>query len=158
MLAITLLDQGRPAEARTELECLTLDVLAAHGIDVSSPAHEEISESELDKAFAQAETDADQLIDPNRVAEEAVVHVDIGADEELAEGLDALEPGSAFATATMAELLEAQGDETSAQRIRAALDPSTPAAPQKASQEDLRREQLVATLEGWLTNLRGDRS
>lgn len=179
VLASVLIDQGRVAEARDELEPLTEAVLASHGIVfepelAASGASVEaaLSESELDDAFEQAETDTDELITPNRVAEAAVAHVDAGAGDGIDEGArvegsagdgvapgvlgTAIEPGSAFATATMAELLARQGDESGAERIRAALGPVTEAPTEEAS-EDVAAHQVVGTLERWLQNIRGDR-
>lgn len=176
VLALTLLDQGRVDAARAELERLAKHVLLTPDVPTAAPAgpdREGLSDSELDAAFARAETDTEELIDPNRVAEEAVARVDVGASDGLDEGADALEPGSAFATATMARLLEAQGDEKGARRIRSALGgapadaaatprskhpPDSPAAAPGARQEEHRRDQRLATLERWLANLRGGRS
>lgn len=180
VLALTLLDQGRVDQARNELERLARPVLVGHDVRVPARAREPLSESELDDAFARAETDTDELIDPNRVAEEAVAHVDAGASDGLDEGADdagasdalgegaddGLEPP--FATATMAQLLEAQGDERGARRIRSSLEaghpetpsasPPDPAAAAPAAREESRRARQIATLERWLAKLRGDRS
>ena len=181
VLGFVLLDQGRTEEARLELESLTAGVLASHGISLppgpgASPpaadpdAEASISDAELDDAFGQAETDTDELIDPNRVAAAAVAHLEATADDDIDEMplADALEPGSAFATATMAGLLEQQGDETGAERIRAALEPAAASATPEVAAETLggsavldehpaSRPDLIGTLERWLTNLRGDR-
>jgi hypothetical protein len=69
---------------------------------------------------------------------------------------DVLEPGSAFATETMAGLLEQQGDESGAERIRAALDPAAPTT-SEGVREMTTPPDVIGTLERWLTNLRGDR-
>jgi hypothetical protein len=57
-----------------------------------------------------------------------------------------------FATRTMAELLERQGDREGAARIRSRIERSRtlPAAPSAAD----RRRQLLNELERWLVNLR----
>ncbi|MGH0030000.1 MAG: hypothetical protein ACQGVC_09430 [Myxococcota bacterium] len=169
VLALVLLDQGRDADARDQLEGLTPAMLAAAG--VTAPEHaavldadDSLSEGELEAAFQQAETDAEQLITPDRVAAEAVAHVDAGAAdgyEEAAAEPVGVESGSAFVTASMAELLERQGDESGAERIRAALASSAP-APVAPSVDEAkapsRRQKQIATLERWLANIRGDRS
>ncbi len=107
------------------------------------------SESELEAAFDAAETDRDALIDPNRVAEEALEAVDRGAADGVPEDHDALSPGSPFATASMAALLADQGDVHGAERIRASLPPASPTPSE-------RRSRVIATLEGWLSNIRGE--
>jgi hypothetical protein len=154
-LGLVLMEQGRTSEARGVLARLLDEAVASH-TEGPPPAEASLSEAELDLAFERAETDRDELIDPNRVAEAAVAHVDAAADDGIDEsaGRDAL-IGGAFATATMAELLERQGDETGASRIRAAL--GAPAAA-SAGHGSARRQQWIDTLERWLGNLRGDRA
>jgi hypothetical protein len=127
-------------------------------------APDSLSDAELDDAFEQAETDAEQLIDPNRVAQEAILHADSGAAEGLrvdsAEG--PLGPGQAFLTETMANLLDRQGDARGAARIRAALaaeaSPRREAPPRRDQHlaRVQRRTRTVAVLERWLANLRRD--
>jgi tetratricopeptide (TPR) repeat protein len=165
VLALVLLDQGRESDARHPLERVVAERLAAAGFSFESKGGGDLSDggpsdAELDVAFHQAETDRDQLITPNRVAEEAVERVDAGAAEGLDEGM--LGPGSAFATATMAELLARQGDEAGAQRIRAALVPPAPtgevARTPAPGRRGTDRERRIATLERWLANIRGDLS
>jgi predicted Zn-dependent protease len=161
VLTLALLDQGRIAEAREELERMSTEVLTSQGVS-AQPEADSVSEAELDDAFDQAETDHDELIDPNRVAEEAVAHVDFHADtgEETddADAASTLEPGSAFATATMAELLERQGDEGGAERIRASLGRAANSPmEQQVAADDHDRAYRIETLERWLSNIRGDR-
>ena len=160
VLALALLDQGRIAEAREELERMSTEVLTTHGVS-AQPQDDSVSDAELDDAFEQAETDTDELIDPNRVAEEAVAHADFHADagEDLDDGdvASTLEPGSAFATATMAELLERQGDEGGAERIRAALGPADDSSTEEVAADDHDLQHWIDTLERWLSNIRGDR-
>lgn len=178
VLACVLLEQGRSEDARTELEWLTGDVLTAHGIPSGGAAEPDLSDAELDDAFEQAETDTDELIDPNRVAEEAVVRVDARAGDGLREagaadatggdphgaGGEDILSGSAFVTATMAELLERQGDARGARRIRDALEPAPAVASRAGSPvaaggpaADSGRQRRIDTLERWLHNIRGDR-
>lgn len=160
VLALVLLDQGQDEDARTQLDPLLADRLASAGFSFKERTaadgvpDADVSDAELELAFRQAETDADRLITPNRVAEEALDRVDAGAAEGLDE--DVLEPGSAFATATMAELLARQGDSRGAERIRASLESKPRPQPPDASPSG--RERRIATLERWLANIRGGRS
>jgi hypothetical protein len=159
LLALVLGDARRGAEARAELLQIGTRLLAA-----SEPVQElapdaTLSEDELEDAFAQAETDREQLIDPNRVAAEAVLHADAGADDGLREDAaeSAYTPGRTFVTETMARLLDTQGDARGAARIRAALtaegdERSMPGRPERAT----RRKHKVAILERWLANLRSN--
>ncbi len=148
-LSLALLDQNRVAEAQGELERVAGDALAAEGVglDAAAPAatHEfetVLSEDELDSAFAEAETDRDQVIDADRIAQEAMQHIDGGLAAELST------PGTSFVTHTLADLLEGQGDPEAASRVRAAIEQAPPSA----------RESILETLEGWLENLhRGKR-
>jgi tetratricopeptide (TPR) repeat protein len=160
-LGLALIDQGRGREARSLLAQLLDDAVSALAAP-AAPAHGALSEAELDMAFDRAETDMGELIDPDRVAAAAVAHVDAGADDGLDEGA-AREPlpiGGAFATETMAELLERQGDRSGASRIRAALgSPPAPAGhASRAGHAPASRQQWIDTLERWLGNLRGDRA
>ena len=75
----------------------------------------------------------------------------------LAEGqaeTDALAPGSAFATESMAALLERQGDDAGAARIRGSLAGEAPRDEDPESPPN--RVRVVATLERWLANIRGE--
>lgn len=160
VLALVLLEEGREDDARRQLGPLVAERLAASGFSFKERTESDrapdadVSDAELELAFREAETDPDRLITPNRVAEEALAQVDAGAAEGIDESV--LEPGSAFATATMAELLARQGDARGAERIRAALE-SRP-RPQSADTSAGGRERRIATLERWLANIRGGRS
>lgn len=164
VLALCLLDQGRIREARNEFGRVTELLLARDGVSVPAQLAETVSESEWDAAFDAAETDRDALIDPNRIAEEAVASVDQSAASGLPEDAAGHEEfsntplvaGSAFATASMATLLERQGDEASAARIRQELDTLAPSlSSDEKSEEPLRRAYWIQELERWLLNLRG---
>jgi hypothetical protein len=144
VLALVLLDQGRIDEARRELAARASESLSAHGIEA------DISDSELDRAFDVAEPDRDQLVDADRVAQEAMRDADLDRPEELAS--DAIDPE--FATGAMAELLERQGDSDGASRIRAALEVNAEAANATSAPPRAARERTIATLEQWLRNLR----
>jgi hypothetical protein len=151
LLALVLGDARRGADARAELLQIGTRLLAAH--DAGAEA---LSEDELEDAFAQAETDRDELIDPNRVAAEAVLHADAGADDGLREDAaeSAYTPGRTFVTETMARLLDTQGDARGAARIRAALSAEGTEQRVPAPARNTRRKQTVAVLERWLANLR----
>lgn len=154
LLALVLWDQGREDEARGELSRVGARILATR----AATAAETVSEAELDVAFEEAETDAEQLIDPNRVAAEAILHADSGATEGLREdyGDPPDTPGQAFVTETMARLLDRQGDARGAARIRAVLAAESPPPRERRRQRSRQRAHAVAILERWLANLRRD--
>lgn len=158
LLALVLSDQGRPAEAHSELERIASTLLSAQDIAARAAASGALSDAELDDAFAEAETDAEQLIDPNRVAAEAILHADSGAGEGLREdgGEGAQGTGQAFVTETMARLLDRQGDARGAARIRAALAAEVPPRRDLRLARAQRRTRTVVVLERWLANLRRD--
>jgi hypothetical protein len=152
-LALALLDQGRVDEARRELASRAAESFAARGA-AAGPATSrdfdvEVTEGELERAFAAAEPDRDQVVDADRVAQEAMREANLELPEALSASSDPI-----FATRTMAELFENQGDADAASRIRAALaaDPGVPSA--APSDDPTRRERVIATLESWLANLR----
>jgi hypothetical protein len=162
-LALALLDQGRVDDARRELASRVAESFAARGIEtpgfrprtIDSPAGAsgfdvEITERELERAFDAAEPDADQVVDADRVAQEAMR----GADLELPEETPDLATDPVFATSTMAELLERQGDAEGASEIRATLEPDERRSRGMSFGDGDRREQIIATLENWLANLR----
>jgi hypothetical protein len=154
LLALVLWDQGREDEARGELSRIGARILATR----AAAAAEVVSEAELDVAFAEAETDAEQLIDPNRVAAEAILQADAGAAEGLREdsGDPSFAPGQAFVTETMARVLDRQGDARGAARIRAALAAEGPPPRERRRLRTRQRAYTVAMLERWLANLRRD--
>ena len=135
-LGLELLEDGR-SEAAAE-------ALAAALRGASGGLGEALSEVEIERAFAAAQPVADEVIDADRVAQQALRELD----------RDALAaPPATFATGTMADLLERQGDAEGARRIRASLSgreaPARPRPPRRAD-----RERIVATLERWLSNVR----
>ena len=139
-LALALLDQRRVDAAREELAGL----LAA---GAEHPA--ELSEQELEAAFEHAEPEAEQLMDADRVAELALREAELGPADEIS---PAGAGDSVFATRTMAELLERQGDRAGAERIRSRLGRSREAAAGASSNDP--RGRVVRELERWLANLR----
>ena len=117
----------------------------------------ELSDRELDVAFEQAEPDADQVVDADRIAQEVLT-------EPESVGDIAARPASPFATRTMADLLASQGDTERASRIRANLESEGDASDwdwgqtpgETAGRDDSAGK--LETLEGWLANLRGGRT
>jgi tetratricopeptide (TPR) repeat protein len=137
-LALALLDLRRADGARDVLERALR----------SGPAHAAgVSEQELEDAFARAEPDLDQVVDADRVAERALREAEVEPSDEI----EPVPPDSPFATRTMADLLERQGDRAGAARIRSGLE--RPRAAQPAPAPDPRRR-VVKELERWLANLR----
>jgi hypothetical protein len=140
VLALALLDQDRLAEARVELE----QVLSA-----AEELPAELSEQELSEAFEHAEPEREHLLDADRVAQQALREAELGPADEI---LPPHATDSLFATRTMAELLERQGDRAGAERIRDRLERVQDDA-QGGSPGD-RRGRVVRELERWLVNLR----
>jgi hypothetical protein len=140
--ALELLDAGRGAEARR----LLARAAAAGALEPAPRAAVGggIDEAELERAFAAAEPERAQMWDADGVAEAALRQVGEGdAPDWPAAEPQAAELPAGFATATMAELLERQGDAAGASRIRAGLAPARPA-----------QQRVIATLERWLENVR----
>ncbi len=143
VLCLTLQDQGRADEARLELERAADELL---GAEVSTGDYSgEISENELETAFDHAEADVEQLVDADRLAEQAIKEAEFGLPED-------------FNTPTMANLLEAQGDSDGAERIRSSLESGY-------AEEDVGeglfpldgpedKQKTLKTLELWLGNVR----
>ncbi len=154
--SLELLELGETQEARRELE-RALAPGGPSGVAPLAEFSEGVSDQELDHAFEAAEPETDQMLDADRVAQVAMRQ----ADEALGEDLAPDEVGTTFATRTMADLLERQGDVEGAARIRASLAEAVAEAPlgQPVSEGTPggrpSRRQVVATLERWLENLRG---
>ncbi len=163
-LGLALLDLGRLDEARSELTRV-LDAVPDHALAQAAlpepePAPvaeaellDEIADGELEQAFAAAEAERDEMMDADGVAAAVVRAVESESNEA-----DDAEPDEApieppFATRSMADLLERQGREDEAQRLRATLE----VAPVEEPEPVRERERMVRTLEGWLQNLRKGR-
>ena len=113
---------------------------------VQSDPLADLAENELERAFDHAEAETAEVWTTNRVAEAALRAVERGEPE----GVRLHEPDSPFATETVANLLERQGDPGRARAIRRALTDEAAAA---ALEPDARKR-WVSTLERWLDNLR----
>jgi tetratricopeptide (TPR) repeat protein len=151
-LALALLDLGRAAEALAVLEPLATAMLARHGLDPSDTppptaetASDELTDQELEHAFEAAEPERDHMRDADDVAQEAIRE----ADRELSRALEP-PPSVPFATRTVADLLESQGDAEGASHIRAVLEAD-------GELEDDHHRHIVGELERWLENLQGER-
>lgn len=105
----------------------------------------ELREDEIDQAFDIAEAQADQMFNPNSIAEEAMLNVDdvMGIDELNNEFRVSEHP--VFATETMANLLEGQGDFDEADEIRSSI-PQVDATARGLEEVD---EQHAFTLDGY---------
>jgi hypothetical protein len=137
-----LANPGRIGELCHQLETWADGVLGPAEPAPAAP-RAEVSDVEFDRAFAAAEPELAQMITPDSIAEEAALFADQAIEER-----SPLASSGAFATRTMAELLEQQGDRRGAARIRAALgDPADGPPVHKDAA-------LIAVLEHWLENAR----
>ncbi len=151
VLALVLLDGDRGEEAREVLErCAeaSRDRVAADSLDTGEVFTDRVSESELDSAFESAETNREEMFDADAIAQRAMRETESDFSDELTS------PTSSFATRTVAELLEKQGDDRGASRIRAIVDSPAGTQPGAANSRD-RHDQTIQQLERWLVNLRG---
>jgi len=140
---LELLEADRSEEARRELAQAVAPRSEPSALDG------DVTDLELEHAFDRAHPVADEVVDADRVAREAIREVD---RELLAERA---EPPAAFATGTMAELLERQGDVEGARRIRESLahrEVRRETPPRLRPRPD--RARVLATLEQWLGNVR----
>jgi len=122
----------------------------AAGFDV------DVTEGEIAQAFDSAEPDQDQVVDADRVAQDAMRDAALDQPEAVS-----VSSGRMFATQTMAELLERQGDAEGAAQIRVTLEEDAGPFDSGADLNRLdppdRRERVITVLEHWLENLRGGR-
>ncbi|NNL66070.1 MAG: hypothetical protein HKP30_07510 [Myxococcales bacterium] len=136
-----------------------------------------VDDDELDDAFAEAESDREQMFGADEVAQAALATVPEDEDDDLVEAhprsfVDSVTASAdaPFATETVAGLLEQQGHADDAEALRARIAPAPerdepeilpPPEPETITPPETpdaspRRSQ--ATLERWLDNLRRDRS
>jgi hypothetical protein len=169
---LELLEAGRSEEARRVLAAAVRRPAAARG-------GEELADLELERAFERARPVAEEGVDAERVAPLAMREVERVAQPAMREAdrepaARPAAPPAPFATRTMAELLERQGDATGARRIRDALaarearsearparEAGSEAAPPRENRSGPRavagrrdRARVLATLERWLENVR----
>ncbi len=156
VLLLMLQDAGRGAELRRHLESWADDAVRRWDRMAPPPVllpeaeidDADLSDREIDRAFDTAEPDREQMITPDTVAEEATLRAD-----GLFAAQSPLESTSTFATRTMAELLERQGDLQGAARIRAVLERGN-SRPGSGAPAPQRHAAMIATLERWLENAR----
>ncbi|MBW2494389.1 MAG: tetratricopeptide repeat protein [Deltaproteobacteria bacterium] len=149
VLALTLLDQDRIDEARRVIEGWADTNLGVEVTDDSTSAGDfsgEVSDVELESAFASAETDRDEVIDADAIAQQAMREAKFDPADEFTS------PNSSFATRTVADLLSKQGDEDGASRIRAVVDSAASAT---AATGRNTKAKKIARLERWLSNIKG---
>lgn len=145
-LGLALLDQGRAAEARAELEraleTCSEHVLARRALAGLGAAPEGDLEGEIEQALAAARPESEAMLDANELAAEAMRR--LGVDERGE--LDTSER-SPFATRTVAELLERQGEPGRAETVRRSLER------RGGSGEPDRRARVITRLERWLARI-----
>ncbi len=108
VMALVLLDQSRDEEARQVIADWADTNLGVEVTDesVSGEAFDaEVSDGELEIAFESAETDRDEVIDADAIAQQAVSEAELDPADEF------VSADSSFATRTVADLLAQQGDE-----------------------------------------------
>jgi hypothetical protein len=149
VMALVLLDQSRDEEARQVVADWADANLGVEVTDESVSGESfdaEVSDGELEVAFESAETDRDEVIDANAIAQQAVSETEFDPADEF------VSPDSSFATRTVADLLAQQGDEQRASRIRAMMDSSGGDTVVKTRDRNTRK---IERLEHWLINIRG---
>lgn len=149
VLALVLLDQSRDGVARRVILDWADTNLGVEVTDQSAPDEPfgaEVSDGELETAFESAETDRDEVIDADAIAQQAVSEAELNLADEI------VSPDSSFATRTVADLFAQQGDEPRASRIRAMMDSS---ASDDAAKPRGRSARKIERLERWLVNIRG---
>jgi len=151
VLALVLLDRGLERAARSELERLAELMLADFELGERAGP---VSEAEIEAAMERAADEVGAGADPHGVA--------IGVARRFSPTLEAGEGEAgvaagllrgAFGTRTMAEVLERQGDERGAARIRKLLA-SPPPSGNATRAAPPRVARTRAELERWLLNLR----
>jgi len=150
VMALVLLDQNRDEEARRVIADWADTNLGVEVTDESVSGETfgaEVSDGELEVAFESAETDRDEVIDADAIAQQAVSETEFDPADEF------VSPDSSYATRTVADLLAQQGDEQRASQIRAMMD--SPASDTVLKNRD-RKSREIERLERWLINIRGE--
>jgi hypothetical protein len=185
VLALALLDLGDVPRARQELEMAFLvDTPVAPVIPPPEPIGlgVDLGDDELESAFAEAETNPDEMMSANKVVEQTLESEHVDVPEA---GFD-VTGSPTYATETMASLLEEQGRAGDAEALRAslghpegdllddaenasAIESVAPSGVLDAAEsmpasgagwaaglgpDHAERVRIVSTLEGWLHNLR----
>jgi len=149
VMALVLLDQSRDEEARRVIADWADTNLGVEVTDESVSGEAfgtEVSDGEVEIAFESAETDRDEVIDADSIAQQAVSETEFDPTDEF------VSPDSSFATRTVANLLENQGDKQRASQIRAMMDSSASDTEVKTQNRNARK---IERLERWLVNVRG---
>lgn len=136
-LALALLDRGLDVEARSQLERVVNEAASLYDIALAEP--------EQGRRGPDTDLEADEAASFAHGAEPESLEQSESSDLSLGgEGV----PG-AFATETMASLLERQGDAAGAARIRASIDTPLRAM---ADEPEAPEAHIIAELERWLLN------
>lgn len=174
-LALALMDLGDSQRAREQLEMAVPSAPEEAGALLPTEPEPalggDLGEDELEIAFAQAETNPDEMLSANKVVEQTLANEHV----EVPEGAFDVTESATYATETMASLLEGQGRTGDAETLRGSFVHSAPgflddgtartgsdAAPELELELDVGadyadRLRIVATLETWLYNLRQGR-
>lgn len=172
---LSLLEGGDVAQARQVLSAaLALRAGAAPAV----PLEGALRDDELDTAFDQAETNPAEMLDATEVVRATLEREGLSGLEEPDDDEGREPVGSPFATRSMVDLLERQGDAEGARALRASIErgrhepvdaepPQRADAPHRAPMDaavvesepvvdagSQRRARVVATLERWLANVR----
>ncbi len=184
VLALALLDLGDLPRARRELEMgFPADTPVAPASLTPEPIGlgGDVGDDELDSAFAEAETNPEEMMSANKVVEQTLQNEQVGRPEA---GFN-VTGSPVYATETMASLLEEQGRAGDAEAVRESLGrpeeellgdveniesvapsgvrpaaESTPLSDARWAEaagvgpDHAERVRIVTTLEGWLHNLR----
>jgi hypothetical protein len=150
LLARVLLEQDRGSEALGVIEQYA-SLTRLPGDEAAQPDGdgpvfgEAVSEAELELAFEDAQPEREQMVDADSIAQQAIRQTDTDLSGDFAS------PEVSYATETVAGLLEDQGAEPEAMRIRevVATERATPTAQTHS------HAAIIQELERWLGNLRG---
>lgn len=175
-LAMVLGGKQHDEEALVPVEPLALgsQELEPAGLDsaglASAGLGEAVGDDELETAFAEAESQPDEMMDANRVVEQTLRAAQLDAPEavDAPDGEFDVTSNPTYATESMAALLDGQGRSDEAEALRVSLAAREESAPLDAEPDHdpaawgqagfgpdhARQLQVVATLEGWLHNLK----
>ena len=175
-LALALIDLGDVARAHRELAAALVagskivDPLAGLAVVPDSSFDGTLADDELERAVAEAESRPEEMMDANRVVEQALRAAELDSPEMDFD----VTSHPTYATESMASLLDEQGRRAEASALRETLSANAasdsglhaasaiPIAYADSSgweeagvgPDHAKRLRVVATLEGWLHNLR----